>query len=518
MAISVMRKSCKRFWTAPRMRMRFCSYAVEDLSERAAAVHSGMVDPSEDNMLKITGDGRKLGLDQRLINPLLPDDPESKLNACVQNVLRIWEEGKADRLTQLLFCDLSTPKNDGTFNVYDDIKAKLIAAGVPEKEIAFIHDADSEAKKKELFAKVRTGQVRVLMGSTQKMGAGTNCQDRLVALHHLDVGWRPSDMTQRNGRIIRQGNQNKEVQIYQYVTEGTFDAYLYQTLENKQKFISQIMTSKSPVRSCDDVDEQALSYAEIKALCAGNPLIKEKMDLDIDVARLKVLKADHQSQQYRMEDKLLKYFPAEIENQTGYIRGFEADIQTVTAHPQIAEGFCGMEILGKHYTEKEDAGEMILAACKEMKTTEPIPLGSYRGFQMELSFDSFRHDFDITLKGAVSHRVSLGTDARGNIIRLDNALSSIPEKLEKAHEQLTNLQNQQEATRAELGKPFPQEAELAEKSARLAELDAALNMEDSMPEHEEAEQTDKPSVLADLKAKSEHIPPYRVSSGREEVL
>ena len=491
---------------------------VAELSERAAAVHSGIVDQSEDNMLLITGDGRKLGLDQRLINPLLPDDPESKLNACVQNVLRIWEEGKADRLTQLLFCDLSTPKNDGMFNVYDDIKAKLIAAGVPEKEIAFIHDADSEAKKKELFAKVRTGQVRVLMGSTQKMGAGTNCQDRLVALHHLDVGWRPSDMTQRNGRIIRQGNQNKEVQIYQYVTEGTFDAYLYQTLENKQKFISQIMTSKSPVRSCDDVDEQALSYAEIKALCAGNPLIKEKMDLDIDVARLKVLKADHQSQQYRMEDKLLKYFPAEIEKQTGYIRGFEADIQTVTAHPQIAEGFCGMEILGKHYIEKEDAGEMILAACKEMKGTEPIPLGSYRGFQMELSFDSFRYDFDITLKGAVSHRVSLGTDARGNIIRLDNALSSIPEKLEKAHEQLTNLQNQQEATRAELGKPFPQEAELAEKSARLAELDAALNMEDSMPEHEEAEQADKPSVLADLKAKSEHIPPYRASGGREEVL
>ncbi len=490
---------------------------VADLSERAAAVHSGMVDPSEDNMLKITGDGRKLGLDQRLINPLLPDDPESKLNACVQNVLRIWEEGKADRLTQLLFCDLSTPKNDGTFNVYDDIKAKLIAAGVPEKEIAFIHDADSEAKKKELFAKVRTGQVRVLMGSTQKMGAGTNCQDRLVALHHLDVGWRPSDMTQRNGRIIRQGNQNKEVQIYQYVTEGTFDAYLYQTLENKQKFISQIMTSKSPVRSCDDVDEQALSYAEIKALCAGNPLIKEKMDLDIDVARLKVLKADHQSQQYRMEDKLLKYFPAEIERQTGYIRGFEADIQTVTAHPQIAEGFCGMEILGKHYTEKEDAGEMILAACKEMKTTEPIPLGSYRGFQMELSFDSFRHDFDITLKGAVSHRVSLGTDARGNIIRLDNALSSIPEKLKKAHEQLTNLQNQQEATRAELGKPFPQEAELAEKSARLAELDAALNMEDSNGKREEREE-ERPSVLADLKSKSASISPCRYHTEREEVL
>ena len=491
---------------------------VTELSERAAAVHSGMVDPSVDNMLKITGDGRKLGLDQRLINPLLPDYPESKLNACVRNVLRIWEEGKADRLTQLLFCDLSTPKNDGTFNVYDDIKAKLMASGVPEKEIAYIHDADSEAKKKELFAKVRTGQVRILMGSTQKMGAGTNCQDLLVALHHLDVGWRPSDMTQRNGRIIRQGNKNKEVQIYQYVTEGTFDAYLYQTLENKQKFISQIMTSKSPVRSCDDVDEQVLSYAEIKALCAGNPLIKEKMDLDIDVARLKVLKADHQSQQYRMEDKLLKYFPGEIEKQTGYIRGFEADIQTAAVNPQVVEGFCGMDLMGKHYTEKEHAGEMILAACKEIKATESISLGNYRGFQMELSFDSFRHDFDITLKGAMSHRVSLGTDARGNIIRLDNALSNISEKLEKAREQLTNLYNQQEATKAELGKPFPQEAELAEKSARLAELDAALNMEDSIPERDEAEQADKPSVLADLKAKSEHIAPYRASYGHEEVL
>lgn len=302
---------------------------------------------------------------------------------------------------------------------------KLIANGVPAEEVAFIHDADTEAKKKDLFAKVRTGQVRVLLGSTQKMGAGTNVQDKLVAVHHLDVGWRPSDMTQRNGRIIRQGNRNKEVQVYQYVTEGTFDAYLYQTLENKQKFISQIMTSKSPVRSCDDVDEQALSYAEIKALCAGNPLIKEKMDLDIDVARLKVLKADHQSQQYRMEDKLLKYFPAEIEKQTGYIHGFEADIKTVEAHPQIADGFCGMEIMGKAYTEKADAGEILLAACKDTKSADPVPLGSYRGFQMELSFDSFRNEFDVTLKGAVSHRVALGTDARGNITRLDNALAGM---------------------------------------------------------------------------------------------
>ena len=473
---------------------------------------------SVDNMLKITSDGRKLGLDQRLMNPLLPDDPDSKLNACVGNILRIWQDGQADKLTQLVFCDLSTPKNDGTFNVYDDVKTKLIANGVPAEEVAFIHDADTEAKKKDLFAKVRTGQVRVLLGSTQKMGAGTNVQDKLVAVHHLDVGWRPSDMTQRNGRIIRQGNRNKEVQVYQYVTEGTFDAYLYQTLENKQKFISQIMTSKSPVRSCDDVDEQALSYAEIKALCAGNPLIKEKMDLDIDVARLKVLKADHQSQQYRMEDKLLKYFPAEIEKQTSYIHGFEADIKTVEAHPQIAEGFCGMEIRGKAYTEKADAGEILLAACKDTKSADPVPLGSYRGFQMELSFDSFRNEFDVTLKGAVSHRVALGTDARGNITRLDNALAGIPERLERANEQLNNLYNQQEAAKAEVGKPFPQEAELTAKSQRLAELDAALNMEDSAEKRDERSESERPSVLADLKSKAEHIPPAKYSEPREEVL
>ena len=491
---------------------------VAELSERAAAVHAGIIDPSEDNMLKITTDGRKIGLDQRLMNPLLPDDPNSKLNACVRNVLRIWQDGQADKLTQLVFCDFSTPKNDGTFNVYDDIKSKLLAAGVPSEEVAFIHNADTEAKKKELFAKVRTGQVRVLLGSTQKMGAGTNVQDKLVAVHHLDVGWRPSDMTQRNGRIIRQGNQNKEVQVYQYVTEGTFDAYLYQTLENKQKFISQIMTSKSPVRSCDDVDEQALSYAEIKALCAGNPLIKEKMDLDIEVARLKVLKADHQSQQYRMEDKLLKYFPAEIERQTGYIHGFEADIKMVEANPQIAEGFCGMDIRGKHYSEKADAGEWILAACKEVKGSEPVPLGEYRGFQMELSFDSFRHEFDIVLKGAMSHRVALGTDARGNITRLDNALASVPDRLEKAKEQLSNLYNQQEATKSELGKPFSQEAELTAKSQRLAELDTALNMEDSADSRRELGDSDRPSVLADLKSKSEQIPPVKRSDAYEEVL
>lgn len=475
---------------------------VAALSERAAAVHSGQVDPSQDNMLKITSDGRKIGLDQRLMNPLLPDDPNSKLNACVGNVFRIWEEGKESRLTQLLFCDMSTPKDDGTFNVYDDIKAKLIARGVSAEEIAFIHDADNEVKKKELFAKVRTGQVRVLLGSTQKMGAGTNCQDLLVAVHHLDVGWRPSDMTQRNGRIIRQGNRNKEVQIYQYVTEGTFDAYLYQTLENKQKFISQIMTSKSPVRACDDVDEQALSYAEIKALCAGDSWIKEKMDLDIDVARLKVLKSDHQSQQYRLEDRLLKYFPAELEKQRSFIQGFEADMQTVTAHPLPKEGFVGAEIQGRAFSEKELAGEAILAACKSYTSMEPVTLGTYRGFSMELSYNSLSHEYEIALKGSMTHTVTLGTDARGNFTRMDNTLASLEGRKEKAQVQLENLQNQQEAAKAELGKPFPQEAELTEKSARLAELDAALNMDDHGMKEEVTEPEGRSSVLADLKAKA----------------
>ena len=492
---------------------------VAELSERAAAVHSGVVDPSVDNMLKITSDGRKLGLDQRLMNPLLPDDPNSKLNACVRNVLRIYEEGQSDKLTQLLFCDLSTPKNDGTFNVYEDIRAKLIQSGVPEEEIAFIHDADTEAKKKDLFAKVRTGQVRVLLGSTQKMGAGTNVQDRLVAVHHLDVGWRPADMTQRNGRIIRQGNRNKEVQVYQYVTEGTFDAYLYQTLENKQKFISQIMTSKSPVRSCDDVDEQALSYAEIKALCAGDPQIKEKMDLDVDVARLKVLRADHQSQQYRLEDKLMKYFPAEIEKTQGFIKGFQSDIRTVAAHPLPEEGFCGMEVNGTQFTEKAEAGEAILAVCKANQSLEPVPLGSYRGFKMELTFDSFQKEYQVLLKGEMTHRVPIGTSAAGNIQRLDNALAGIPARLEKAEQQLDNLRSQQEAAQAELGKPFSQEAELAEKSARLAELDALLNMDDRGNDDPDREKTtEKPSVLAELRDRAGRIPPMTHRDDEEVAL
>ena len=492
---------------------------VQALSERAAAVHSGAVDPSVDNMLRITSDGRKLGLDQRLMNPLTPDDPDSKLNACVDNVLRIWNETKEDNLTQLIFCDMSTPKGDGSFNVYDDIRTKLLAAGVPESEVEFIHNADTEGKKADLFSKVRSGKVRVLLGSTAKMGAGTNVQTLLVAVHHLDVGWRPADMTQRNGRIIRQGNRNKEVQVYQYVTEGTFDAYLYQTLENKQKFISQIMTSKSPVRSCDDVDEQALSYAEIKALCAGDPQIKEKMDLDVDVARLKVLKADHQSQQYRLEDKLMKYFPAEIEKTQGFIKGFQSDIRTVAAHPLPEEGFCGMAVNGTCFTEKVEAGEAILAVCKANQSLEPVPLGSYRGFKMELSFDSFQKEYQVLLKGEMTHRVPIGTSAAGNIQRLDNALAGIPARLEKAEQQLDNLRSQQEAAQAELGKPFPQEAELAEKSVRLAELDALLNMDDrgnDDPVHEKT--TEKPSVLAELRDRAGRIPPMTHRDDEEVAL
>ena len=487
---------------------------VKELSKRAAAVHSGAVDAAEDNMLCITNDGRKIGLDQRLMNPLLPDDPDSKLNACVRNVLKIWEEGKDQKLTQLLFCDLSTPKGDGQFNVYDDIKKKLLAAGVPESEVAYIHTADTEAKKKELFSKVRAGQVRVLLGSTQKMGAGTNVQDRLVAVHHLDVGWKPSDMTQRNGRIIRQGNRNKEVQVYNYVTEDTFDAYLWQTLENKQRFISQIMTSKSPVRSCDDVDERALSYAEIKALCAGNPLIKEKMDLDIEVSRLKVLKADHQSQQYRLEDKLLKTFPASIQHQKEVIACMKQDAETAEANPQVKDGFCGMTIRGMHYEDKLSAGERLLAACQELPSAEPVEIGSYRGFPMELSYNAFHNQFEVAFKGLSNNHVFLGTDARGNITRLDNALDNFPERIEKAENYLGTLIQQRDAAQAELGKPFPQEEELAAKSARLAELDALLNMEDSpsqeTPGEEKAESKEegrKPSVLAELKASVPDQPP-----------
>lgn len=511
---------------------------VQELSERAAKVHSGAVAPTEDNMLKITSDGRKLGLDQRVINPDLPDDPSSKVNLCVNNIHRIWQDGQAEKLTQLVFCDLSTPKGkaaqsgriaakgtdspelhaleaaidaetgpeDPPFTIYDDIREKLVARGIPREQIAFIHEANTEVRKKELFAKVRSGQVRVLMGSTFKMGAGMNVQDRLVALHDLDCPWRPGDLEQRSGRIIRQGNRNKEVHIYRYVTESTFDAYLWQTVENKQKFISQIMTSKSPVRSCEDIDEAALSYAEIKALCAGDERIREKMDLDVDVARLRLMKANHQSQQYRLEDNILRHFPAQIEENKGFLSGFEADMKTLEQHPHPKDGFAGMEVKGDFLTDKDNAGAAILDAFKDAKGLEPVPIGSYRGFAMSLTVENFGKDFILTLKGRMSHRVELGKDARGNLVRIDNALAQMPERYKTVQGRFENVQAQLATAKAELGKPFPQEAELKEKSARLAELNAELNIDDRTP-MEQAEENvvaKRPSVLGKLKAPSVH--------------
>ena len=512
---------------------------VQMLSERAAKVHSGTVDPSNDNMLKITSDGRKLGLDQRIINPDLPDDPSSKVNRCVDNIFRIWQDGQAGKLTQLVFCDLSTPKiaaakraekpaggaldnpelhaletqlasdgitSDVPFSVYDDIRSKLVALGIPREQIAYIHEANTEVRKKELFAKVRSGQVRVLMGSTFKMGAGMNVQDRLIALHDLDCPWRPGDLEQRGGRIIRQGNRNKEVHIYRYVTEGTFDAYLWQTIENKQRFISQIMTSKSPVRSCEDIDETALSYAEIKALCAGDERIKEKMDLDVDVARLRLMRASHQSQQYKLEDNLLRYFPEQIEAAKNAIAGLETDMQTVAAHPHPTDGFAGMEVKGDLLTDKDNAGAALLEAFKEVKDSEPVPVGSYRGFQTALTAEGFYMDCILTLKGQMSHRVELGKDARGNLTRIDNVLNAIPARLNSQKVYLENLYAQMEAAKTELGKPFPQEEELRVKSARLAELNAELNIDDKMPMERLAGDTDavakstRPSILQKLRA------------------
>ena len=493
---------------------------VQALSERAAEVHSGSVDPSVDNMLKITSDGRKIGLDQRLMNSALPDDPSSKLNACVNNVLRIWNDTKEQKLTQLIFCDMSTPKGDGSFNVYDDIRSKLLNAGVPEQEIEFIHNADTENKKAELFSKVRSGQVRVLLGSTAKMGAGTNVQTLLVAVHHLDVGWRPSDMTQRNGRIIRQGNQNKQVYVYNYVTESTFDAYLYQTLENKQKFISQIMTSKSPMRSCDDIDEQALSYAEIKALCAGDPRIREKMDLDVQVAKLKVLRGDFQNQKYRLEDKLLKTFPEEIQKQKTRIAALQQDSQIAAAHPQDKESFCGMTIKGMVYDDKKAAGERLLLARQEMPNADMMLLGTYRGFELNIRFDRFKNEHQAVLRAELSYPVSLGDDARGNITRLDNAIDNFADRIADAENTLQNLEQQKQAAEIEVAKPFSQEEELQEKSARLAELNALLNIDrdrsssQDAPEEtkEEASPAARPSVLAALEEKAnqpEPVKPFR---------
>ena len=511
---------------------------VQELSERAARVHAGIVDASTDNMLKITSDGRKLGLDQRVINPDLPDEAGSKVNLCVDNIYSVWKDGQADKLTQLVFCDLSTPKTavpasraakaaggnldspelhaleaaigqdtseEPAFTIYDDIREKLVARGIPREQIAFIHEANTEVRKKELFAKVRAGQVRVLMGSTFKMGAGMNVQDRLVALHDLDCPWRPGDLEQRSGRIIRQGNRNKEVHIYRYVTESTFDAYLWQTVENKQKFISQIMTSKSPVRSCEDVDETALSYAEIKALCAGDERIKEKMDLDVDVARLKLMRANHQSQQYKLEDSILKRFPEDIEKSKGFISGLEADMRTLAAHPHPEDGFAGMTVKNDNLTDKDNAGAALLEAFKDVRGMEPVPIGTYRGFQMSLTLEDFGKDYVLTLKGQMTHRVTLGKDARGNLTRIDNVLNAMPDRLQNVRNTLDATTAQMEAAKAELGKPFPQEEELRVKSARLAELNAELNIDERTPMEQLADdaaisaKAERPSVLARLK-------------------
>ena len=519
---------------------------VKALSERASEVHRGSVDPSVDNMLKITSDGRKLGLDQRIINQLLPDEPGTKVNQCVDNIMQIWRDGDADKLIQLVFCDISTPQAapskkaakqldnpllhgleeaipldepEPAFTIYEDIRQKLIAQGMPADQIAFIHEANTEVRKKELFSKVRTGQVRVLLGSTAKMGAGTNVQDRLVALHDLDCPWRPGDLAQRKGRIERQGNQNPLVHVYRYVTEGTFDAYLWQTVENKQKFISQIMTSKSPVRSCDDVDETALSFAEIKALCAGDPRIKERMDLDVEVAKLKLMKADHQSKQYRLEDQLLKYFPQEIETNKGYIQGFEVDLETLVAHPHPADGFAGMEIRGDVLTDKENAGAALLDACKEVKTSDPVQIGSYRGFIMSVEFEAWKQEYTLLLKGQMTHRATLGTDPRGNLTRIDNALAQMPQRLEAVKNQLENLYQQQAAAKEEVGKPFPFEDDLRIKSARLVELDTLLNIDGkghAQPETVAAKSA-RPSVLDSLKRPVPPRSPEKKPKQHEEV-
>ncbi|WP_243133847.1 MULTISPECIES: LPD11 domain-containing protein [Eubacteriales] len=473
---------------------------IRGLAERAEKIRAGGVDPHVDNMLRITNDGRKLALDMRLIQPLAPDDPNGKVAVCARNVFRIWEQTKEKRSAQLVFCDLSTPTTDGSFSVYDDLKKKLMDAGIPEEEIAFIHTADSEAKKKELFSKVRAGQVRVLLGSTAKMGAGTNVQDRLIALHDLDCPWRPSDLQQRLGRIVRQGNENEEVEIYRYVTEGTFDAYLYQLVENKQKFIAQIMTSKAPVRVADDVDETALSYSEIKALATGNPLIIEKCNLDMEVARLNMLKASHLNQVYALEELVYRKYPEEITRLTERIAGYEQDLALAAAHPKAQEGFCGMEVDGRHYTEKEDAGKAIIDVCTRMTGSDAVLLGQYRGFSMVLAYDGRSNEYRITLKGTLSHTVTLGADVFGNITRLDNALENLAGSLQAEQNSLEETKAQLENARTELATPFAREEELAEKTDRLKELNILLNMDEK----------DK-TLMDDTPDEGEDVPARRVA-------
>ena len=515
---------------------------VQELSERAAAIHSGSVDPSIDNMLKVTSDGRKLGLDQRIINPDFLDEAGSKVNLCVDNILQVWQNGEADKLTQLVFCDISTPQaapkakqaviagnpleaaalpaeENAPFTVYDDIRSKLIAGGVPAEQIAFIHDANTEVKKKELFGKVRSGQVRVLLGSTSKMGAGTNVQDRLVAIHDLDCPWRPGDLQQRKGRIERQGNQNEKVHVFRYVTEGTFDAFLWQTVENKQKFISQIMTSKSPVRSCNDVDEVALSFAEIKALCAGDPRIKERMDLDVEVSRLKIMKADHKSKQYRLEDSLLRHFPEQIEKLKGCIQAIQEDMKTLEAHPHPTDGFVGMTVLADDLTDKDNAGAALIEAAKKATGLDPVEVGTYRGFTMSVTLEDFGKKYVLTMQGRLRHQATLGSDPRGNLIRLDNALAQMPQRLKAFQTQLDETCHQQEAAKAELGKPFPFEEELRDKTARLIFLDAELNLDANKGGQTEQviAKSARPSVLDKLRSQPAPIRNNQKQKRHEEV-
>ena len=463
---------------------------IKSLADRAEEIRAGNVDPSIDNMLKITNDGRKLALDMRLINPLAPDTEDSKTSICAHNVYSIWERTQEQKSAQLVFCDLSTPgkaidmeMRDGVAvmsdfqNVYDDLKKKLVAKGIPAEEIAFIHEANTEVRKKELFARVRSGQVRVLIGSTAKMGAGTNVQDRLIALHDLDCPWRPSDLAQRLGRIVRQGNQNPEVEIFRYVTENTFDAYLYQLVENKQKFIAQIMTSKAPARIAGDVDETALSYSEIKALATGNPLIIEKCNLDVEVSKLNMLKANHLNQRFSLENMVYRRYPAKIAELKEQISGYEKDVATAQAHPKSTENFVGMEIYGTHHTEKEAAGRAIINACTDLQGSEPVQLGQYRGFSLSLQYIAANTDYKLTIKGAMSHTISLGADIYGNITRMDNVVDGLAKELDAYRAVLQDTQNQLANAKAEMETPFAREKELAEKSARLKELNILLNMD-----------------------------------------
>ena len=480
---------------------------VAAFSERAESVRAGMVNPTEDNMLKITNDGRKCALDQRLLNELLPDAEKSKVNTCVENAFQVWEEGKEQKTTQLIFCDLSTPKGDGTFNVYDDVRNKLTEKGIPKEEIAFIHEYNTEVKKAELFAKVRAGQVRILMGSTPKLGAGTNVQDRLIALHHLDCPWKPSDLEQQEGRILRQGNLNEKVKIFRYVTENTFDAYMWQILENKQKFISQIMTSKSPVRACEDVDDTALSYAEIKALATGNPYIKEKMDLDVQVSKLKLLKANHTSQIYRLESDIAKNYPVQISALKERIAGMQSDVSVVKNVDLQDNDSFSMNIGNVAYTDKKKAGEAMIAACAGLKAvTTGGKVGEYHGFTLSASYNLFANSFELTIKGKCSYKIEIGKDPLGNIQRIHNALSSIDKKLAESEQKLETVQQQLATAQEEVKKPFPKETELNEKIERLSELNALLNMDEKGNE----------TILADEDIGTEKIPD-RDASRKEEV-